>query len=132
MFIKTIFHKFTIMHHPQASTFLVGFQKHSKTKANILRLVKHIDLIKIPDAWLQTFKNNGTEAFRLTRFYEHKFSANLENIEMNLDDFIVPQRRLDRYEYNRFEMQDTFSNNLKKNIKFYCKNMKRLRHDTNS
>ena len=36
---------------------------------------------------------NQQLAFRLTHLYNYKFPANLTNIKINLDDFVVLQRR---------------------------------------
>ena len=54
----------------------------------------------MPDAWLQILKNDRIGAFRLTYFYEYKFPENLANVEMNLDDFVVPQCGQNIYGYN--------------------------------
>ena len=109
MFLKNAFNKITIIQRLQARFFL-SFQKHSKSKTNILRYANYIGEIKIPDAWLQILKNDGIGAFRLTHFYKYKFPANLKNIEMNLYDFVY----MYNYDLQRFEIQDKFSDYLKK------------------
>ena len=117
MFLKTDFNKFMIIQHSQAR-FLVGFQKHFKATTNILRHAKYIGKIKMPDAWLQILKNDRIGAFRLTYFYEYKFPENLANVEMNLDDFVVPQRGQNIYGYN-LQHFETFITKLNKYIALF-------------
>ena len=54
--------------------------------------------------------------FRLTHFYKYKFPANLTNIDMNLDNIFFPQQGLYEWDYSlqRYELNDTFSDNLKR------------------
>lgn len=96
------------MQHSHAH-FFVGFQKDFKVKTNILRYLKYIRQTRIPEAWLQMFKNSGIGTFKLTHFYEYKYRANLTNIKMNLDYFFVLQQ--EPYEWDYFlqglELKDT-------------------------
>ena len=54
--------------------------------------------------------------FRLTHFYKYKFPANLTNIDMNLDNIFFPQQGPYEWDYSlqRYELNDTFSDNLKR------------------
>ena len=57
-------------------------------------------------------------AFRLTHLCEHKFPANLTNIEMSLDDIVGPQRMSYKWDYHlqRLKLKGSFSDDLIKGI----------------
>ena len=94
MFLETGLNKFTIIQHPEGET-------------------------EILDAWLRILKNDGVSIFRLGHFYKYKFLGNLTNIEMNLDDFFVPQPGPYEWDYylKRLKLQGTFSDDLKNLLK---------------
>ena len=69
--------------------FFVSFQKHLKAKTNILRYTKYIGEMKIPDNLLHKIKKQHPP-FRLTHLYQYKIPANLTNIPINLDNFLIP------------------------------------------
>ena len=52
---RTSFNKFFIIQHPQAR-FSLSFQKHYKSKANILKYAKYMDEMKVSEDLLQKVK----------------------------------------------------------------------------
>ena len=74
------------------------------------------------------------DAFRLTHLYEHKFPANLTNIEMSLDDIVAPQRMSHKWDYHlqRLKLKGSYSNDLTKGIRIYYKYIKHPRNDIHS
>ena len=90
-------------------------KKYEKAKTNILRYTKYVGKIKVTDdlkrkieQYLKFF------AFRLTELYEYEFPPGLTKIQINLDDFYLPQQTYQfRFNISYFELEGAFNGNLK-------------------